>query len=177
MARTGFWRAPVVVFTIAAIAPGAAAAPRADTNVQVAGRILSYLQPPVSGSVSAAIIYQPGDAASENEARSIERALGTGLVVGSLRLQPRRVPVNALDRLAGAKVAFVTRGTDYRAVAAATAPRSILTISSDPACTRAGYCVVTISSAPRLQIIVSKAATRAARLRFNTSFLMLNKEI
>jgi hypothetical protein len=71
----------------------------------------------------------------------------------------------------------VTRGTNYRAIAAATASRSILTISSDPACAQAGHCVVAISTAPRVQITVSGAASRAANLRFSSSFLMLVREI
>jgi hypothetical protein len=154
-----------------------ASAQMADNAVQVAGRVVSFLQPAPSGAIIAAIIYRPGDAVSENEARTIEHALGSGLVIGSLRLKPKRVAIGSLDELTGAKVAFVTRGTDYREIASATAPRSILTISSDPACARAGYCVVTIGSAPRVQIIVSKAASRAAKLRFSSGFLMLIKEI
>ena len=156
---------------------GGASAQMAGNAVQVAGRIATFLQPALSGQVTAAIIYQPGDSMSEGEARAIERSLGTGLVVGSLRLNPKRVAIGSLGDLAGAKVAFVTRGIDYREVARATAPRSILTIGTDPACTQAGYCVVTITSAPKVQITVSKAAARAAHLRFNSGFLMLIREI
>lgn len=136
-------------------------APAQLTNdgVQVGARVASFLLPAPKGTVTAAFIYQSGDAASENEARAIERALGAGLVVGLMQLKPRRLAIDALNELAGARVAFVTRGTDYREIAAATAARSILTISSDPACTRAGYCVVTISSAPKVQIIEYMVAT------------------
>jgi hypothetical protein len=158
-------------------ATGAASAQMAGNAVQVAGRVASFLQPMLSGPVAAAIIYQPGDAASESEARTIERALGSGLTVGSLTLKPKRVASDALNELAGTGVAFVTRGTDYRAIASVTARRSILTISSDPTCAEAGYCVVTIRSAPRVQIIISRAARTAAKLRFNSGFLMLIKEI
>ena len=122
------------------------------SNVLIAARVASFLQPGLAGQVTAAIIYQPGDAGSEREARAIERALG------------------------GARVAFVTTGTDYREIAAATAPRSILTISSDPACASQALCVVTISATSRVQITVSRAATKAAKLKFNSAFLMLIKE-
>jgi hypothetical protein len=167
----------IAIVVSAAMTVGAASAQMAGSTVQVAGRVATFLQPGLSGQVTAAIVYQPGDTQSEDEARTIERALGSGLVIGALRLRPRRVPISALDQLGGAKVAFVTRGTNYRAVAAAAAPLSILTISSDPACAQAGYCVVTISSTPRVQITVSKAAGRAAGLRFSSGFLMLIKEI
>ena len=85
--------------------------------------------------------------------------------------------MSALNQLNGAKVAFVTKGTNYRGVAAAAVPLSILTVSSDPACARAGYCVVTITSTSRVQITVSKAAAKGSRLRFSSGFLMLIKEI
>ena len=147
------------------------------SNVLVAARVASFLQPGLDGQVTAAIIYQPGDAGSEREARAIEHALGGGLVVGSITLRPRRVAATALSELAGARVAFVTIGTDYREIAAATAPRSILTISGDPACTRAAQCVVTISATGRVQITVSRAAAKAAKLKFSSAFLMLIKEI
>jgi hypothetical protein len=155
----------------------ATSAQMASSAVLVAGRVASFLQPGLSGTVTAAIIYRPGDAGSERETRAIERALGGGLVVGSLTLRPHRVSSNALGDLAGAKVAFVTVGTDYREIAAAASARSILTIGSDPACTRAAQCVVTISASSRVQITVSRAATRAARLKFSSAFLMLIKEI
>lgn len=125
----------------------------------------------------ATVIYEPGNSASEAEARSIERAMEGGMMVGSLRLHPKRLSVHALGGLAGSRLAFVTRGTDYRAIASAAAPRSILTISADPACARSGYCVVAISSSPRVQITISRSAARAAKLRFSSSFLMLVREI
>jgi hypothetical protein len=171
------WPVFTALLAIASMSTGSASEPMPSNAVQVAGRVASFLQPAMSGTVIAAIIYQPGNAASELEARVVERSLGTGLVIGSLRLKPRRVADDALDGLSGTKLAFVTRGADYRAIAAAAASRSILTISSELACTRAGYCMVTISSVPRVQITVSKAATSAAKLRFSAGFLMLIKEI
>ena len=146
-------------------------------NALAGARALSFLQPALSGSVTAAIVYQPGDAGSEAEARAIEQALGNGLAIGSLTLKPRRVAANALDGLAGAKVAFVTRAANYRQVSSFAAQRSIITISSDPACAQAGLCVLSISSGPKVQIIVSKAACQASKVKFGAAFLMLVKEI
>lgn len=175
MASTRFcYLASAIV--IAEMLAGTASAQKADNAVQVAARVATFLQPALSGPVTAAILYQPGSQVSENEARAIERALGGGLVIGALKLRPKRVAADALGGLAGAKVAFVTTGVNYRAIATATASRSILTISSDLACTQAGHCVVTITPGRKVQIVVSKAASRAAKLRFNSGFLMLIKE-
>lgn len=169
----------VLIFasTAAIVTPTAAPAQMSESSVQVAGRVATFLQPALSGDVTAAIVYLPGSAASESEARAIEGALRGGLVVGALNLRPRRVPSTSLAGLAGAKVAFVTTGVNYQAVARAAASRSILTISSDPRCAQAGHCVVTIISRPNVQIVVSKAASQAAQLRFSSGFLMLVREI
>jgi len=171
------WLRHLSALAICIAAGEATSAQMVGNTVLVAARVASFLQPALDGQVTAAIIYRPGDTASEREARAIERGLGGGLVVGGITLRPRRVASNALGELAGARVAFVTTGTDYREIAAATAPRSILTISGDPACTREALCVVTISNKSRVQITVSRAAAKAAKLKFNSAFLMLIKEI
>ena len=120
------------------------------------------------------LTVQPFDPSS---LKTIERAIQASPNAGKASLRARRVPANALGGLQGARVAFVTAGTNYRAVAAAAAPRSILTISGDPGCVQAGQCVVAINSVPKVQILVSKAATRASNLKFGSAFLMLVKEI
>lgn len=166
----------VATLVIALFQAPAASAQMADNAVRVGGRVVSFLQPPLNGQVTAAILYDPGDPASVSEAAAIDRALGSGMTIGSLTLKPRKVSTNALGGLGDAKVAFVTRGINYRAIAAVTAPRSIITITSDNACVQAGYCIVAISATPKVQITVSRNARTAARLRFSAAFLMLVKE-
>jgi hypothetical protein len=149
----------------------------ADLNLPVASRVISFLQPAPTGTIPGAIIYQPGNAASEAEAASIERAGPLVAGKGSLRL--KRVPVGSLGQLAGVRVAFVTSGLreEESQIAAAAARQSILTITSDLNCVQAAHCVVAISSAPRVQITVSRAASKAANIQFGSAFLMLVKEI
>lgn len=146
-------------------------------NAQAGARVLSFLLPPLSGPVTAAIVYRPGDPASEAEAQAIQQSLGEGLVIGPMILKPRRVSSDALGGLAGAKVAFITRGANYRVAAAAAAQRGIIAISSDAGCVEAGFCAVTISSGAKIQITVSRAGCKAAGIRFGAAFLMLVKEI
>jgi hypothetical protein len=169
-------RCAIAIIATAGLCDAAHAQMTSDT-VAVGARAASFLQPRPSGTVTAAIIYEPGNEASEREARVIERELAEGLAAGSLRLRARRVASTALDELAGARLAFVTRGTPYRQIAAAAASRSVLTISSDLACVRAAQCSMAVQSSPRIQIFVSRTASSAARIRFSSSFLMLVKEI
>jgi len=149
----------------------------ADLNLPVATRVISFLQPAPSGTIAAAIIYEPGNAASEAEAASIEH--GGILVAGKGTLRLKRVAANALGGLAGVHVAFVTTGLREAQgqIAAAAARQSILTITSDVGCVEAAHCVVAISSSPRVQITVSRAASKAANIQFGSAFLMLVKEI
>ncbi len=170
---------PLIFLTIGLFCIGTekACAQAEDAAIQVAVRAISFLKPPLTGTITAAIIYEPGDVESDKEARAIERSLATSRGTGLISLRAKRVPATSLDQLADARVAFVTRGTNYRQIATAFASRSILTIGFDPACARAGYCVLTVTSRPKVQIIVSRAAAAAARLRFSSSFLMLIKEI
>lgn len=167
----------VLLIGVIATTATPASAQMTPRNVLAGARVLAFLQPALSGSATAAIVYQPGDASSEAEAQAIQQALAGGLVVGSLTLRPKRVSVDALSGLAGTKVAFVTRAASYRMVASAAAQRSIVTISSDPHCARAGLCVISISSGSKVQITVSRAACNASRVEFGAAFLMLVKEI
>lgn len=151
----------------------------AELNVHIAARVVSFLQPPLTGAVQAAIIFEPGNAASEADAAAIERVVGSGLAAGRASLRTRRVPVAALGTLGNYRAAFVTAGLrgEQPAIAAAAARASVVTITSDQACVQAGRCVVGIANGSRVQITVSRAAAKASNVRFGSAFLMLVKEI
>ncbi|MFT3964975.1 MAG: YfiR/HmsC family protein [Sphingobium sp.] len=151
----------------------------AEFNVPVAARVVSFRQPAPVRDVVAAIIYDPGDPASSAEAASIEKQVGGGLTAGKATIRVRRVPVGQLAALTGAQVAFVTAGLrDYQTDIAAAAQRSgALTITSDLGCVTAGRCAVAVSGGTKVQITVSRAACKAARVQFGSAFLMLVKEI
>jgi len=154
-------------------------APSAVLNVPVAARVITFVHPAPVGVVPVAIVYEPGNAASEADAADMERALSNGITIGRATLRTRRVAVSNLGQLSGVKAAFVTTG--LRAyqdeVAAAAGAQSVLTITADSACVISGKCVVGITSPNRTQIIVSKAAARRSGIRFGSAFLMLVKEV
>lgn len=164
---------------LALVALGCAAPLEAELNVPIAVRVVSFIQPTPTGIVNTAILYDPGDAASEGEAASIERAVGARLSVGRSIIRTRRVPVSAIGTLSGYQVAFVTVGlrTEQGSIASAANHSSVLTISSDRSCVQSGHCVVGVTASPKVQITVNRAAARAANIRFGSAFLMLIKEI
>lgn len=145
----------------------------------VAARVVSFQQKAPSGAVTAAIIFDPADAGSVAEAASIERQVGSGIGSGRATLRVRRVAVGQLGGLSGSAVAFVTGGLRERHgdIAAAAQRGGILTITSDLGCVTAGACAVAVSSGAKVQITVSRAACKAARLQFGSAFLMLVKEL
>ena len=151
----------------------------APLNVPVAARVISFLQPPPTGPISIAIIYQPGNAASEAEADQIERVIGSGMTVGRARLTVRRLSSTNIGQLSGVRAAFLTVGlrAHQDEIARVTASQSVVTITSDIACVTAGQCVIGIRNRGRTEIVVSRAATRQHRVRFGSAFLMLVKEI
>ncbi|KQN11916.1 conserved hypothetical protein [Sphingomonas aurantiaca] len=167
------------MLAVGPIALGCAAPLAAELNVPIAVRVVSFVQPSPTGLITVAILYDPGDAASEAEAASIERAVGSGLSVGRSVVRAHRVPVSTMGSLSGYRVAFVTAGlrTEQGSIAIAANRASVLTISSDRACVQTGRCVVGVTASPKVQITVNRAAARAANIRFGSAFLMLVKEI
>lgn len=151
----------------------------ADFNMPVAARVVSFQQPAPTRDIAAAIIYDPSDSASTAEAASIEKQVGGGLTAGKAIIHVRRVAIGQLATLGSAQVAFVTSGLrDYYAeIAAAAQKNGVLTITSDLGCVSAGRCAVAVSSGAKVQITVSRSASRAARVQFGSAFLMLVKEL
>ena len=149
----------------------------ASSSVGISARVVSFLSPGLSGTVTAAIIFDPGNPGSVAEASQIENALSGGMAAGGAKLMPKKVPVSSLGGMAGAKVAFITQGLSSHYGAIAGASRGVLTITGDKSCTAAGKCVVSITTAGKTDISVSKAARSASGLSFNSMFAMLAKEI
>ncbi len=152
---------------------------RAELNVPIAARILTFLLPPPKGLTPVAIVFAPDNAASLAEAAAIERTIGGGVAAGGALVRTRRVPVTALEGLRGYRAAFVTAGLRgaHDDIAAAARRHAVVTITSDHGCVQTARCVVGIASGTRVQITVSRAAARAVHARFGSAFLMLVKEI
>jgi hypothetical protein len=150
----------------------------AALNLPVAVRVVGFTQPAPAGILNAGIVFEPGNAASEAEAAAIEQQVGAGLPAGRGTIRVRRIPANALNELSGLRVVFVTVGVrGQQQVADLAARASILTITSDLSCVHAARCVVGITGGAQPQITVSRAAAKAAGVRFGSAFLMLVKEI
>ncbi len=151
----------------------------AEFNVAVAARVISFQQRPPASMVTTSIIFDPADPASVAEASAIEKQVGSGIQAGKSTIRVRRVAVGQLGGLSGSSVAFVTSGLRDRHadIASAAQKGGILTITSDLSCVTAGHCAVAVSSGTKVQITVSRAACKDAKVQFGSAFLMLVKEV
>ncbi len=167
----------VAVFCLATLVPAAAATGAKD--IEVAKKAISFLSNPPSGTVTAAVIFDPANGASKAEAEAIAKLISEAPKAGQATLAPVLVPVTELDKLSSSKIAFVTGGlgAHHQAIARAAAANKVVTISTDLACAQAGHCVLGIATSPSVQILVSKAAADKTGASFSSAFLMLVREI
>jgi hypothetical protein len=130
--------------------------------------------------VPLAIVYDPAEAASKQEADGIKAALDSGLSIsGDIKFVPVLVPAGTLDGLAASRVAILTAGLSgyYDGISRIAVTNSILTMSTDLACVRGGKCIIGIVSKPRVEIYYNRSAAEAAKVVFSQVFSLLVKEI
>lgn len=143
-------------------------------NIQVAARVLTFLEKAPTGRTVIGVAFDPTRPASVAEKNAIMAAIGGGLTVGGLTIVGK--PMEA-DAVRGVKFLFVTRGVDYAAVSSDARATGIVTMGSDLACVRSGACAIGISTDPTVQIVVNHKATAAVGASFKAAFRMMIQEI
>lgn len=174
-------RLATAAFLAAALLTGSpAAADVSEKDLQVAAKTLGFTDPPMAGSVKVGLIYDASNAQSQSEAEAVQAIMGAGLESGAITMVPVMVPVDQLDAsLGGLGVAFVMGGMSahFDKIFEATKSKKLLSISADPACAEAGRCVMSVTSEPKVQITVNKAASESSAIAFSPAFRMMISEI
>lgn len=155
-------------------APAGAAVTTAD--MQVLGRALSFLERPMSGEVRVGIVHAPDDALSVQEAESVRRLLGEGLRAGNLILKPVLVDLNDVAR-AKVDLLFLVERLDAGAVRKEIGASKVPCVTADLAKVRSGACALGVRAAPRVEILVNRAAAGRGGIAFATVFRMMITEI
>jgi len=161
-----------------AACPVCAATDQADLSVGM--KTLPLLTTKITGVATLAIVYDPDNPTSKEEADGIKAVLDSGFEApGDLKLIGALVPVGNLGKMARSRIAILTGGLSayYDAISAAAENNSILTMSTDLNCVKSNKCVLGIASKPRVEIYFSKAAADAAKISFAEAFTMLVKLI
>lgn len=147
-------------------------------DIQVAARSVAFLSNPPSGTVQAAIVFDPANADSKAEAESVKSLISQFPKAGGATLSPVLVPSDQLGQLAGKGVVFMASGVgNAAAVFDAAASNGVPTLSIGESCVRAGHCVVGVVTSPKVQILVNKSAAEAASVSFKSAFLMMIQEV
>ncbi len=170
----------LTVFALSLIVsmPSLAATDKADLLVSM--KILPLLAKKITGPTSFAIIYNPADTGSSEEAKGIKAILeGNFETPGNIKLISVLVPVNNLGLIADSRMAILTSGLKdyYEEISKISIGKNILTMSTDLACVRAGKCVIGIVSKPMVDIYYSKAAADTANIVFSQIFTLLAKQM
>jgi hypothetical protein len=149
----------------------------ADTSkdIQVAGRALSFLENGPSGHVVIGVVFDPSKAASVAQKDAVMAALGSGLDAGSLTLTGKPMEVGAIS--GGVAALYLTGGVNFAAAEAAAKAHKLITISADSACVTSGACVMGVSTTPKVEIKVNRAAAAAIGVSFKSAFRMMITEI
>ena len=160
----------VAALTAAGIA-GVAQATTSERDLQVMARAAGFVDGLPRGNVPVAVVDGPN-------ADAVVAAMGAGVAGGGVTLVPRKVAVGDLAG-SGVRVIIVPEGQGGQHGAIAAAARSLhaVTMSTDMACVNSGNCVVGVAAEPRVEIVVSRAASTAAGVSFAQAFRVMIREV
>lgn len=161
------------VLALTDLSPSMASADPAK-NIQVAGRVLTFLESHPTGRTVIGVVFDPANQGSVAEKNAIMAAIGGGYSAGAVTIVGTPVEAGADG---GAKVLFVTRGVNYAVVGSNARAKRIITIGSDFACVQSGACVIGVSTDPTVQIVVNHKAAAAVGAAFRAAFRMMIQEI
>ncbi|WP_298325328.1 hypothetical protein [Asticcacaulis sp.] len=142
--------------------------------LEILARALSFAIDGPAGEIETAIVYVPGNAASEAEKAELVALLGNGLQIGKVVLKGKAVPATDADA-AKAKLWLVTSGAGAKATPLAGS--KVFTASTEKGCAEAAQCVLAIETEPKVQIYVSRKAADVTGVSFQNSFLVMVKEL
>lgn len=168
----------MVFFITLITSPAFAATERSDLSFGI--KTLPLLTNKLTGTASLAIVFDPANTASKDEASSIKAIVDEEInVTGDLKIVGVLVPISDLGKMAGSKIALLTGGLNahYDAIRNAASENGVLTMSTDLACVQANKCVLGLVSKPHVEIYYSKTAADAAKISFGQVFTMLVKQV
>ena len=155
---------------------GAQAASMTPKDVLILTKAIGFLQPAPSGIATIAIAYELDNADSKQDAEAIASYFGDGLKAGSALLRPKIVEVGQLA--AGGFVAVISAASvKVDQIAAATRALHVACITADAAAVQAGQCVMSVKSAPKVEILISRAAAASSNVGFGSAFLLMAHEL
>lgn len=149
------------VMVLALLIPGEARAEKAFDvkGAQIAARVFRFLIPKPVAPIPVLVVVDP---ANPGAADAVKNGLGAEFAV---------TMADTVPDLSGKVGVILSTGGVLKRLPADT--KGVLVISPDPACADAATCVVAITTTPKTEILVSRAALGRTGLDLETSFKML----
>jgi hypothetical protein len=141
--------------------------------VQVIARALGFLEPAPPGGVVAVLYTDP---ASKSDADAVAALFSSGVASRQGPITAKAVDPASLGDGAGFIAVMVAAGAKSDAAAAAAVARHLPCIAAT-ALVEAGRCTLSVSSDPRIAIVVNHQAAQAAGVSFASAFRMMVREI
>ncbi len=167
------WRGGPLLLALS-LATTAHADPSKDLSV--VGRSLSFLENGPSGKAVLGVVFDPSKPASVADKNAVMAALGAGLSAGSITLVGKPVEASEVGDVSGVAALYLTKGVNEAAVGSAAKSKRLITIG-DLACAASGACVMSVSTDPKVDIEVNRAAAAAVGATFKSAFSMMIHQI
>ena len=168
---------PWIMFVVCAIYPRACFA-TTYKDVQIGMRVMNFLVNPPPSRSSVAIFFDLRSKESQDDAQKIMDWFSADSDAAKTDLIPLLVDVRGLESAVGVRVGFVADAMEahYPAILEFAKRNGVLTISSDLSCVRSGKCMVRVSSASRVEVIVNRQVSEESGVNFTEAFRMMISE-
>ena len=166
--------APILVAaTLLPVASQAASLSAKD--VLIIKKVFGFLDPPLIGGV-VAVLYDPGNAASQEDATEIATLFGSGLTTSGT-LKAEAVPASALGHGGSYAAIILAAGVAGDVLAPVVRASRLLCITADLRQVQAGNCILAVRSEPQVDIVLNRQSAASAGIGFATAFRMLVHEL
>jgi hypothetical protein len=175
-------RISIRLLTIAALTfaagygPPANAGSLSERDVQILAKVIGFLEPPPSGAATIGIAYDPASAASKRDAEEIASYFGEGLKGGSAFLKPKLTTIGDLAN-GGFVAVIAAAGAKVEKIYSVTKSLHVACVTANTEDVQVGQCLVAVKSAPKVEILINRAAAASSGVGFGSAFLLMAHEI
>jgi hypothetical protein len=141
-------------------------------DAQILGRVLGFLEPAPSSTVTLALVYDTP--ASKAAADALAGQIAGK--AGNFTLAPKVVKTSEIGG-SGANAILLMDGVGGSAASDAVKSKKIPCFTGDSALVRSGACLISIKTDPKVEILVNSALGKASGLGFGAAFKMMITEI
>jgi hypothetical protein len=144
-------------------------------DVKIGLHVLDFIATPIETQASFGIIFDAHNRESSENAKLINNFLTREAARNQAVPRPLLVDIRQLDAIPPLRAAIIADKMKpyFETLSAFGRRTATVTMSSDLDCVRANKCTIGISSAPKVEIIVSTQQVQASAIQFSDAFRMM----